>query len=518
MPYYDSFRKKSYNINYIISENPASNVFYSSGKNKSQIFSLAHSQKIDSVWSFSLNYVIINSPGLYLNQNAINSAFSGYVIKKSPDLKYYVIVGATMNKILQNENGGIENVNYLQDTALYDRMMANVNLSSAVRQYKDKELFFKQYYRITKNETKNPIFLGYDFNYDSQNNIYSDNSPVNEFYPAILSDSTITFDSTFVRRFTNTISLSNYIPFDSIYKKFIYNISFEQQNVLFSYLENKNKYNRQKFNIGFTNFFASSYILLSDFSFYIGKYNHNNFDGNLKILKKINNKIFNNIGFSTTICEYYPIKIFNSFNSNHYSWDNNFNSQKKSGLSIFTNTKLGNLNLNYFMLSNYVFFNVKSEVVQKNQQFGVFNIEYKGDFLFNNITINTDIGTNYVSDNTTFRLPEFYGLLSLGYEFPPINDVLKIFIGVEALYFKKFNADTWNPVTAMFNLQNDIEIGDYIYPSAFLAIGLKRSRIFAMLENVSSGMLGYNYYAMPLYPRNDMFFRWGVSWSFFLLI
>jgi hypothetical protein len=125
------------------------------------------------------------------------------------------------------------------------------------------------------------------------------------------------------------------------------------------------------------------------------------------------------------------------------------------------------------------------------------------------------MGINYISEDSPLRLPLFYAQLKAGIEFPMFKKALTAFFGLEGIYYSPFQADIWSVPAGLFQLQNDVETGGFLYPSVFAGFNIKRARIFVMLENISSGFFQMNYYAMPAYPRYDMFFRWGVSWSFY---
>ena len=71
------------------------------------------------------------------------------------------------------------------------------------------------------------------------------------------------------------------------------------------------------------------------------------------------------------------------------------------------------------------------------------------------------------------------------------------------------------PATRNFYIQNDKEIGNYIYVDVFFNLQVKRARLFLKYINLGSLFNYYNYYTVPSYPMQDDGFRFGVSWMFY---
>ncbi len=515
LPFYNHVLNDAESIIPATADTNATNAFYSSGKNKEQHFNIFHSQKIDSLLSLTINYNIVNSPGLYLNQKTNQNHFYGYLIYRARNYRYFATGGFISNKIQQKENGGILFTEQFEDTVQYDRQFTAVNFNFAERLYKNRCLFLNQYYKIFPLGSKRQIIIGYKSNIKTQYNVFSDSDPMNEKYPQILIDSTQTYDSTYVMLFTNEISISNYSPFDTVKKNHYYCFSYNFQTANLKQLYiNDALYRNAVRTVASMRIYKSMKFFL-DFNYFFGEYNNQNYRGYLQLEKEFSSRHIKSAGIRFNTGSLNPGFINYRYFSNHFMWDNEFTAQKENSLTCFISTKSAVINFRYLTIKDYVHLNEYAVPQQYNNTYSLFNAythvkTYWGKFYFENI-----IGINLTNDKEApMRLPGFYTNIKTGVEFAIFNNKLNTFFGIENSYFSEFYADTWSVPLSMFYIQNHTKIGNFMYPGLFLGLNLKRARIFAMIENVSAGMLKINYYAMPAYPRYDRFFRWGVSWSF----
>ena len=502
--------------NFIISEAPATNAFYSSGANNEQYFSLFHSQKIDSIISFTINYNIINAPGLYTNQRTSQSNFFGYILFAPKNNKYIAASGVIHNKIQQRENGGIGFASAFEDSVIYDRQFAPVNFISPERTYKDLSGFVKHYYRLTASESTFPLVLGHDFQIQTRKNVFSDLTPFLNPYDYFLLDSLVTLDSVYVFSLANNVSLSNFIPSDSLKPAFQYFINYQYQSTNVKQMNTNKAWFRNKINVGFNLNLPAHILLSSQLSYFIGNHNNQNYDAGVILAIKFPKSNFLNVaGLNLKNSQLDPLLIYSYYNSNHIYWNNVLKPQTQTKVSGFVDTKPLKLHVNYVLLSNYVCLGQNALPEQFEDNFGIVNTELTTVLTPGRFFIESVLAMNLLPEDSPVRLPEFYGLLRTGIQFPMFKNAMKVFFGLESIYFTKFYADSWSVVTGMFHLQDNTQIGDYIYPGVYLGLNIKRARIFVMLDNATAGLLDIDYYAMPAYPRYDRFFRWGVSWSFY---
>ena len=83
-------------------------------------------------------------------------------------------------------------------------------------------------------------------------------------------------------------------------------------------------------------------------------------------------------------------------------------------------------------------------------------------------------------------------------------------------YFTKFYANSYNPLLAEFNLQNEQEIGGYPVLDFFINAQIQRTRLFIKAEHFNSSFSKPNYFTAPGYPYRDFIVRFGLVWNFFI--
>jgi len=510
------------NIPYVISELPATNAFYSMGKNKEQFFNLFHTQKIDSSTSFSINYNVENSAGLYKNQKANNSRFFTYFNYYNDSNKYSLISGFINNSITQFENGGITNPNsQFQDTTIYDRQFTDVNLNSAVNSFKKSTFFYNQNYKVDGLNPKKPLYFSNAFEYSAYYRLYENDFEDFYFFDNVLVNPTNTRDSINVRFLKSKFLVSNYNAFnypDSIKFKYFAGYFFDKINTRNDLA--REKYFHHGLMSGFSYGFSDNSKLTSLFELSYHSSNIANtkpfFELEVDYIYTFNSDFLKWFNISTTFKLEHPLWIHEHYYSNHFIWENDFENQKVLQTEALLSTKLGKLNIRWENLSNIVYFNSSSLPTQsEDKATNILNLNYQWNFSLNKFVFSGIVGYQKADDSTFIRIPNYYSTVRFGFETPLFNNALIFFVGTEAYYFSKFYADVWSPAIMGFNIQNNVEIGNYIYPNFFISARVKKTKFFAMIENFTSGFLPINYYAMPAYPRNDLFFRWGISWSFY---
>ncbi|MEI7906167.1 MAG: putative porin, partial [Bacteroidota bacterium] len=163
----------------------------------------------------------MSAPGLYTRQKAnhINFVLTAQYFSKNK--RYGVIANFTINRLKNNENGGIKYDSLFEQNIETNRQVIPVNLATAQNRIRESGFFMKHYFDLTRhprNEkdttlgTKKRIELGrltYSFQYNRQIQNYIDNQPDSGFYPYPLLDTKQTVDSVTIIQITNDVVWSN---------------------------------------------------------------------------------------------------------------------------------------------------------------------------------------------------------------------------------------------------------------------------------------------------------------------
>jgi hypothetical protein len=514
LPFSQHLITNTENFQPVLADYPASNAFYSSGKGE-QHFNVFHTQKIDSAFAITINYQLLTAPGLYTNQRTNQSAFSAFTTFISKNFRYAAWAGVTTNRIQQKENGGIAIKEEFEDSVVYDRQFTLVNFITAERTFKQSEVFFQNYYKISKNKSMLPLVVGLKTERKGSHNIFTDTDPMNSPYPQVLFDSVITYDSTRIYLYTNSISFSNFSPIDSLKPSFRYWFEYSHINVFMNQSKVLKQFEAGKIHAGFHIELPANVSVNANADFYKGNFNDNNYSFQAVLRKNFNKGLVKDAiaGVKSDLRD--PLFVYQQYVSNHFVWDNDFNTVKQNSLFAFVNTQLGSLKATYTVLHDYVCLNENLLPQQYSEAISLLNFHFHSIITPGKFYIESTAGMNTISQDAPLRLPSMYAELKTGIQFPMFKNAIKVFLGVESIYFTSFQADIWSPATGLFAIQNQVETGSYFYPGVFAGVNLKRARLFVMMDNVAAGFLPFNYYAMPGYPRYDRFFRFGLSWSFF---
>ena len=89
--------------------------------------------------------------------------------------------------------------------------------------------------------------------------------------------------------------------------------------------------------------------------------------------------------------------------------------------------------------------------------------------------------------------------------------------GITFSYFSKYYANSYNPLLSEFNLQNNVEIGNYPVIDVFINARVRSMRLFLKAEHINTLLSKKgNYYSAPNYPYRDYVLRFGIVWNFFI--
>lgn len=505
---------------FVIPNRPISNAFYSQGAKNEQNFSFFHAQKIDTFFSVNLKYTIHTSNGLYNNQKTNNSSFYGKLYYNNPDRRYSLKSGIFNNSINQNENGGVAYpITQFQDTIVFDRQFAKTNLNTANNKFRNTTLFYKHSIKLNSSNNNNSLFFSNNTQYTANHRLFQAEFEDFYFFENVFFQPFRTSDSINIRLLTSSIFLSNFNYFlkPNINKiNWFTGYKFEKTNT-FNFVK-RDQFLTHSFILGLN--LITSNNVKSNFKSEMLVRNSLLFDKKLNVKinadfeKQFDNSFLEKVNFDIICYILDPLWVQQYYMSNHFKWENTFEKQELLSFSGALKTKLGAISFRYEHLNNFVYYDTLSISKQAASPTNILNLNYLWDFKINHFTLSGTIGFQKADNNAYIRIPETYTTFRIGYDISLFKDALDLFFGVEAFYFSKFKADVWSPAIMDFKIQNDFEIGNFIYPNFFLSARISKAKFFLMIENFSAGILPINYFAMPYYPRNDLFFRWGISWNF----
>ncbi len=136
-------------------------------------------------------------------------------------------------------------------------------------------------------------------------------------------------------------------------------------------------------------------------------------------------------------------------------------------------------------------------------------------FNFWDFSLDTRIIYQKASNHEGIRMPDLIGDFSFYYTKALFKEAAIIQPGIDVFYNTPYKAYAYMPATRSFYIQDNKELGNYFYTSAYLNLQIKRARIFVRYTNLASLLGNYSYYTVPSYPMKDGGIRFGISWMFY---
>lgn len=504
-------------------------VAYFQGPKKEQNFRAVFSRNIYRSLNIGFDFRVSSAPGAYLRQrtNQINFVVTAQFISKNK--RYGVIANFLANRLRNYENGGIKYDSLFEQNLESNRQIIPVNLSSAQNRIKETGFFMKHYFNLSrhpKNEkdtafyNQNRIELGrltYSFQYNRQIQNYIDPAPDTLFYPNIFPDSTDAPDSVTIKKFINEVVWSN-PSFNPKKKLRVVQLEagLKQQYIEVSYHGLK-KFIGQFIPHAELDFNPiPSLRLQARGDYVIGDYNEGDFSIKVK-LTTILGKQEKNAGIITLTGNYglqQPGWFYEHYLGKFFRWDTTWNKQGVVSGGFNYRFRFLETGFSISRITNFIYLNDVAQPSQLLSEFGHIYIYLNGDINLWKFTFRTKLAYQSVQGTTILRLPAFMGSLGVYFTQPLFKGAATLQPGLNFFYNTAYYGDAYMPATRSFYLQDQKEIGNYLYMDFFINLKIQRARFFVAYTHFNAGFMGRSYYTTPAYPMQDGAFRFGISWRF----
>ncbi len=554
-PYnFDAYMLNNANIRYYRSFAPYSNIAYSFGKGKEQLFSVTHSQHLARGLSFGVDLRIINSVGLYNRQKSDNSsvAIQGQFV--SDNERYAVLANYRNNRFKWRENGGIVYDTVFTTNYEADRKRIATWLGNADNLIKESGFQINQFYYFGRNprlienpdaasdtllntikaDTGSQIrtappgklffnpertnFFRHTFTYTRNALLYTDANPRSGFYPEIYADSVSTFDSVFFHEFTNELIFEGGVGKARGSGKAV----LLRAGIEHTFSTYKNDTIIRRFNR------LTPFAYISANAFGIAKAegkiwfsNGAPFNGDKGIAAMLtlpafdNSTSWGNLYASLALDALQPEYLYQFHTSNHFRWENSFGQQTILSGKVMYKRKYFQAGFNIYNLDGWVYFNENAHPARADGSITVSQLYGLADITLGSIGLQAFAIWQNASKSDLLRLPDLAGRVTATYSVALFKRALYLQTGLSLMFNTAFYADAYMPALRSYYLQNRVKTGDYPYMDGFVNLRVKRARLFLVLKHMNSGLSGYNYIMVPSYPMPDRGLRFGVSWNFF---
>jgi|GEM_PF-876593 len=524
-------------------QRPYTRVMAVLGQRLEQVMEITHAQNFGKDFNLAFGFSRIRSTGFYLRQQDNNTAVSFTSNYRSPGRRYAMLANLYWKSVEAAENGGIRNASLFELNEQSNRQLIGVNLASAETFVRRRGVWLKQYWSfgpeteaVKKDTTatakkKMAIQPRWGFyletGIEDRDFAYRDEDPQSGFYQTIYRDTNETRDSTHLVKVDNAFGWQLYNRFGRK-PRLGTKLALRQQ---FGELKNDTIYTsfsdwmgegRIEFPIFLTGAFKraadssiTGYFKAGAEGRYVAAGTHaGDFSANGWIaatkLKKMSVQLL------ADWTRRAPEWLYMHYSGNHYRWWNDFaqTGLMRAGAEIEVfpwKLKLGALWLNY---ERPLYFDSLFLPAQLNGNLNAWTVYAEHHLQLGWFNLRSDIRYHGLPDTAVIRLPALVLRHSLYANIELFKKALRLQFGVDVFYSSSYFADGYNPNLAQFYLQDEKKFGDYPFMDAWVSMKIKPVRIFIKMEHANSGLMGYTYYMVPLYPQNDRALKLGFSWVF----
>ncbi|GAB3569232.1 hypothetical protein GCM10027578_23260 [Spirosoma luteolum] len=525
---FDAYGYQPQSVKYFDTKSPFTDMYVALGGRNQNILRFDFAQNITPRWNvgFAVQRFTSqkqfgtggsNDPSKLLAQNWSVLAHTNY---RSKNEKYTLLLNFTnMNHTLEDQGGVLSGTSVTGETIVYnytgDARLTGGGVNLGGPRSNEIRNDWHAYQQFVLDQG---IQVFHRLDYKRHTNFYQDTTlAVNAaFYPSILGDtSRVVVDARF-RLLENQVGLKgvyrrggsafNYRAYlrSRIYGQYT---NYNTSNTRYNEYETRRS---ETFLGGWLGYYFPDSLsqVTAEAEYQIG--------GGFRLQGQLTSRLLT-AGYSAVLVQ--PTLLEERFQSHIYFWRN-------EGFSLRGyNHAYGKLNLryrklrlepglDYYLLSNYVYFDTAGVVRQAPGSFSVLRtgLGYQlnvGKFLASGQAYYT-----LQSRSDYLRTPPFFMNARFQYELLYAK-VLYIQVGVDLHYKSPYLADAYMPVTEQYYLQNKQKVEGYVLADLFANLRINRTRLFVKLTHANQGVFQPGYFVAPGFLQMRRGFAFGVDWYLF---
>jgi len=500
---------------------PFTEIFYVFGAKKEQMLTASHTQAVKNT-AFGADFRIINAPGFYKRQESDIKNLEAYFGYKTRNGRYNVIASYLHNKLVFEENGGILSDTVFEDNLEKNRKLIEVNLLEAQNTLREDIFLLKNLFRpgalktdsslIRRKSLFDDILLSHSALFSKQAGIYQDGIADSSFYTVTYDHSQPTYDSLFMLKMENRISISNLPGTSSTRLKVRAGMNHQ-------YVEFNDPSGRSYFHL-ITSSLEGRYRLNKSVDLSLAHHQTFSPDSHFDKDYDVQVKTAVNLPWGCIIPELVLASkaapwMMTTYRSNHFRWDNSFDKEKYLSLILKYRYQKLTLTLARHQVENYLYFNANALPEVETGRTGIYQVILEKNFSLSLFEWQNSVVYQDVYQGEALRLPALMARMSVFYDNMVFNKAARLQTGMDVFYQTEYYADNYMPATSVFFIQNHRKTGDFLYPDVFLNLQIKRARLFLKYHNLRYLARKFDYFLVPGYPLYDGGIKFGVSWMFY---
>ncbi|MFI2741926.1 putative porin [Zhouia sp. PK063] len=519
-------------INYYNVPTPTTDVLFKTVMSQGQLLDAFLTFNTNRRLNFSIAYKGLRSLGKYQHALVSNGNFrftSNYITKNG---KYEYRLHFTSQDLLNEENGGISNLNEFTsgDPEFSERSRLNVRFEDAENFLLGKRYFFDHKYNLIqpKDSSSHYLSFGHQFIYETKYYQFKQDA-ANDYFGETFANSNL-FDRSRLKTMYNKL-------FVDYGNSLIGDLSFFASNYHYNnyyngavitddqVIQNQLKGNEIAIGGSWSKKVGAFDVEANIGANVVGNLGGLNFQGSAAYQLNKDAKVKASV-YSSIKMPNFNFLLYQS-DYKYYNWQHtdDFSKEKIQTLNINLDApKWISLDFSYSLLNDYTYFSdhstSTSELLVSPEQMGG-AIHYvkataQREFKFGKFALDNKIMLQEVSQSeSVLNVPKLVTRNTFYYTNFVFKKAMYLQTGLTLKYFSKYNADGYNPLLGEFFTQNKTQIGNFPMLDFFINARVRETRIYLKAEHINSLFSNNNYFSAPNYPYRDFIVRFGVVWNFF---
>lgn len=514
-------------VEYYRTKGPFADLTAIGGSKLLQAFKMLFTHTYKEKVNITLRFNRYSSQGFYLKQQSYANNFflSSNYTSKNKRFGYYLYALNNGNK--NQENGGIVAGVLTDSTATTNKALLPVKLNGANRDNRETRFMLNPWLRLNKWHDS-AASAGHFIQLKSKAGVnsykYKDSKiQSDDFYKLIYLDTLATLDSSNVKRLSNELDYTFVAPNNEL----AFSLGFKNELVEVWQYSNELFHN---------NIFVSDLVwqpaLKNDsagvagrslesrtrFEYVVEGVNSGNYKAENRSVFHFDENRKHHLYFAVLAEKRNADRIYNTWQSNHFSWINNgYRPQEQLQLNAgVTLGKMFGASLLFQNIYNYLYFDELALPRQYNKNISNTAVSLSfGHVLFRHLGVALSCTYQATSNEALVRLPKNSASAKLYYTGNLFKNNLQLQLGSQIEMYQDFYAYDYMPATQAFYLQNSFKTEAYPFVDVFLNARIRPVSFFLKMENVLAGLAGNNYAFVRGYYQPPRAFRFGLTWIFF---
>jgi hypothetical protein len=532
---------------------PYTELGYMLGGSSEQMVNITHTQNVRPNFNLAFQYRFINSPGNFKNQNTNHNSFRINGNYTSNNKRYNAYGIYISNKLLSSENGGVRYDTVLSDDRFNDRFVITTRLGGDLPAGRN---FFNTNVR-TGNLYRESIILfrqQYDFG-QKDSIIVNDSTTIRLFYPRFRLQHTLKYSTqqyefrdqtpyatkrTDYRDYFNFTISQDTLDFIDKWTEVVNDfsiISFPEKNNLNQFIRvgaaiqnlkgDFTAFSKNYYNAYFTGEYRNrtrnqKWNITANGQFYLAGLNAADYSAQVSLQRFLSRKLGSiELGFQNVNRS--PSFIFRSESNFPVILPSDLKKENISRLFGSINNTAGRFSLNaeYFLVSNYTYFDNFFSAKQEGTLFNILHISGQKTFrLSKRWSLFSEVHLQKETGDPPINIPLLFTNNRINFE-ANLYKNLYLATGFEVRYHTPYKADNYSPFLGQYFYQNSVTINNRPVVNAFFDFNIKSFRAFVRAENlnalrVSGGNFGFTKenFTAEHYPNQGLWIRLGIWWTF----